>query len=282
MKLVSWNVNSLRARLPRVLELLAEHAPDVACLQETKVAADTFPHEVLAAVGYRAVDRSEGRWNGVAVLAREGLAIGEVVRELPGEPDPEEARWLEVEVDGLRVATLYVHNGREPTHPMFGLKLRFLDAVRDRVAELAPVQPLVVAGDVNVAPEDRDVWDPAAFVGATHVTPEERHALAAILASGLRDAYRDAEPDAVGFTWWDYRMGAFRRGMGMRIDAALVSRQLEVRSCQVDTSYRRVNRAGDKPSDHAPLVVDLEVREAPPQTQPGQRPTSSKRWDSMA
>jgi exodeoxyribonuclease III len=260
MRLVTWNVNSLRARLPRVLELLHEHAPDVVCLQETKVAAATFPHDTVGAVGYRAVDRSAGRWNGVALLVRDGLSVDDVRPSLSGEPDPEEARWLEADVDGIRVATVYVPNGREPGHAMFAAKLRFLAAVRDRVAELTAAGPTVVAGDVNVAPEDRDVWDPAAFVGATHVTPEERHGLAEILASGLRDAYRDAEPDAPGFTWWDYRMGAFRRGMGMRIDLALVSEHLAVARAQVDTTFRRVNQAGDKPSDHAPIVLDLERR----------------------
>lgn len=261
MRLVTWNVNSLKARLPRVLELLHEHAPDVVCLQETKVAAETFPHDTLAAVGYRAVDRSAGRWNGVALLVRQGLAVADVRPELSGEPDPAEARWLEAEVAGIRVASLYVPNGREPGHPMFAVKLRFLEAVRDRTAELTAAGPTVVAGDVNVAPEDRDVWDPALFVGSTHVTAEERHGLAEVLASGLRDAYRDAEPAAAGFTWWDYRMGAFRRGMGMRIDLVMVSEHLAVAGARVDTTFRRVNQAGDKPSDHAPLVVELQRRE---------------------
>jgi exodeoxyribonuclease III len=260
MRLVTWNVNSLRARLPRVLELLHEHGPDVVCLQETKVTSEGFPHDTFAAVGYRAVDRSAGRWNGVALLVRQELPVADVRPELSGEPDPAEARWLEADVAGIRIATLYVPNGREPGHPMFAAKLRFLAAVRDRAAELAPAGPTVVAGDVNVAPEDRDVWDPALFVGSTHVTPEERHALAEVLASGLRDAYRDAEPDAVGFTWWDYRMGAFRRGMGMRIDLAMVSEHLAVLGAGVDTTFRRVNQAGDKPSDHAPLVLELDRR----------------------
>jgi exodeoxyribonuclease III len=261
MRLVTWNVNSLKARLPRVLELLHEHAPDVVCLQETKVAAESFPHDLLAAVGYRAVERSAGRWNGVALLVRHGLAVADVQSELAGEPDPAEARWLEAEVEGTRVASLYVPNGREPGHPMFAVKLRFLEAVRDRTVELTAAGPTVVAGDVNVAPEDRDVWDPALFVGSTHVTPEERHGLAEVLASGLRDAYRDAEPDAAGFTWWDYRMGAFRRGMGMRIDLVMVSDHLAVAGAHVDTTFRRVNQGGDKPSDHAPLVVELQRRE---------------------
>lgn len=259
MRLISWNVNSLKARLPRVLELLEEHAPDVVCLQETKVAAAAFPHEELAVAGYRAVQRSEGRWNGVAVLVPEDVEVTEVVAELPGEPDPTEARWLETQVRGARVASVYVPNGREPSHPMFAAKLTFLEAVRDRVSELVAAGPTVVAGDLNIAPEDRDVWDPSRFVGATHVTPEERTGLAQIVACGVRDAFREAHPEGVGFTWWDYRMGAFRRGMGMRIDLALVSEHVTVRGCRVDTRYRRVSAAGVKPSDHAPLVLDLEL-----------------------
>jgi exodeoxyribonuclease III len=259
MRLVSWNVNSLKARLPRVLELLDEHTPDVVCLQETKVATAAFPHEELAVAGYQAVQRSEGRWNGVAVLVPADVEVSGAVTELPGEPVPAEARWIEAEVRGVRIASVYVPNGREPSRPMFAAKLTFLEAVRDRVSELVAAGPTVVAGDLNIAPEDRDVWDPALFVGATHVTPEERTGLAQIVACGLRDAYREADPHGVGFTWWDYRMGAFRRGMGMRIDLALVSHHLAVRGCRVDTRYRRVSEAGVKPSDHAPLVLELEL-----------------------
>jgi exodeoxyribonuclease III len=270
MRVVSWNVNSLKARFPRVLELLHEHTPDLVCLQETKVTGEGFPHAEFAAAGYRAVDRSEGRWNGVAILAPTTAEVDDVVAALSGEPDPAEARWIEATVDGIRVASVYVPNGRDPAHPMFAAKLTFLEAVRDRASELVAAGPTIVAGDVNVAPEDRDVWDPSLFVGATHVTPEERTALAQIVACGLRDAYREADPDGTGFTWWDYRMGAFRRGMGMRIDVALVSEHLTVTGCEVDTRFRQVNAAGDKPSDHAPLVLTLEP--ARPQRGPEQGP----------
>lgn len=258
MRLITWNVNSIRARLPRVLELLERHAPDVVCIQETKVSAETFPHAALAPAGYRAVERSEGRWNGVALLVPEGVEVDDVVSSLPGAPNPAEARWIEATVRGVRVASVYVPNGREPTHPMFLEKLRFLEAMRDQVELLAGRGPLVVAGDLNVAPEDRDVWDMAAFVDATHVTPDERDAVAAILQAGVLDAFRVVEPEAPGFTWWDYRMQAFRRKMGMRIDLALVSKDLAVRACSVDTSFRSVNAAGDKPSDHAPLLLELD------------------------
>jgi exodeoxyribonuclease III len=257
VRLVSWNVNSLKARSPRVFELLAQHQPDVVCVQETKCAADAFPHAELAAAGYRAVDHSCGRWNGVALLVRDGLDVEDVQLGLPGEPDVSEARWIDALVDGVRVASVYVVNGRTPEDPMFEAKLHFLEAMRERVEDLLVDGPVVVAGDLNVAPEDRDVWDPAVFEGGTHTHPEERKRLAAILATGLQDAYRVVEPEAQGFTFWDYRMGAFRRGMGMRIDAILASHDLEVTSCTVDTSFRRNNAAGDKPSDHAPLVVEL-------------------------
>ncbi len=259
MRLISWNVNSLRARLPRVLELLEQHAPDVVCVQETKVTAETFPHDALAAVGYRAVEHSEGRWNGVALLVPEAAEVTGVSTGLPGEPDPAEARWIEATVDGVRTISVYVPNGREPDHPMFAAKLTFLDAARQHLRGLVDAGPTVLAGDVNVALEDRDVWDVAAFVDATHVTAPERERLSALLELGLTDAFRRISPDGEGFTWWDYRMGAFRRGMGMRIDYALASRHLEVVACEVDTTFRRANDAGDKPSDHAPLVVDLDV-----------------------
>jgi exodeoxyribonuclease III len=258
MRLITWNVNSIRARLPRVLELLEQHAPDVVCVQETKVAAETFPHEALAVAGYRAVERSEGRWNGVALLVPEDVEVSDVVTELPGEPNSEEARWIEATVRGVRVASVYVPNGREPGHPMFLEKLTFLGAMRDQVELLAAAGPTVVAGDLNVALEDRDVWDMGSFVDSTHVTPAEREALAAVLEVGVVDAFRAVEPEAQGFTWWDYRMQAFRRKMGMRIDLALVSTDLNVRSCAVDTSFRDANPAGDKPSDHAPLIVGID------------------------
>jgi exodeoxyribonuclease III len=262
MRLVTWNVNSLRARLPRVLELLADHRPDVVCLQETKVDAASFPHAELASAGYLAVERSEGRWNGVALLVPEGREVTDVARDLAGEPSPAEARWIEATVDGVRVASAYVPNGRELDHPMFVEKLAFLDAMAARVATLAAAGPVVVAGDFNVAPEDRDVWDPAQFVGATHVTPQERAGLAGVLAAGVRDAFRAVDPEAgaEGFTWWDYRGGAFHRRHGLRIDLVLASADLDVAACVVDTVYRRNNAAGDKPSDHAPVVAGLTRR----------------------
>ena len=228
-------------------------------MQEIKCTSEAFPRPELAAAGYQVVDHCEGRWNGVALLVRDSEDVSDVVTGLDGEPEPGEARWIEATVRGLRVVSLYVPNGRDPAHEMFQQKLEFLDAAYLRIRDLVNAGPLVVAGDWNVAPTDADVWDPGFFVSSTHVTAEERSRVEGIVRLGLRDAYRELHPDEVGFTWWDYRMGAFRRGMGLRIDLALVSEGLGLRSCWVDTVFRRNNRAGDKPSDHAPLILDLDL-----------------------
>jgi len=257
VRLVTWNVNSLKMRLPRVLEFLAEHAPDVLCLQETKCEAAAFPHEELAAAGYRATDHSGGRWAGVALLAREGLALEDPARGLPGEPAQDECRWVEATIGSrppVRIASVYVPNGRAVGSEWYEGKLAFLAAMAARAGELAD-GPLVVAGDMNVAPADLDVYDPAAFAGSTHVTPPERAALAAVREQGgLVDAFRRLHPEEPGFTWWDYRAGHFHKGLGLRIDLALVSEELaeRVTRCGIERPYRK----GAKPSDHAPLVVE--------------------------
>jgi exodeoxyribonuclease III len=257
VKLVTWNVNSLVARLPRVLELLDKHAPDVVCLQETKCAEDAFPVEELGLAGYGCVHHSAGRWAGVALLARAGLAFEDVVRGLEGEPEPEEARWIEATVGGLRVASTYVVNGRAVDSPFFKQKLLFLDAVRARAhLWLDEGHRGVVAGDFNVAPADVDVYDPEAFAESTHVTEDERSRLRAIEALGYVDAHRAVHgDDARQFTWWDYRQGHFHRGLGLRIDLALVHEGVGVRSCGIDRDLRK----GTKPSDHAPLLVELDA-----------------------
>lgn len=258
MRLVTWNVNSIKQRLPRVLEFVEEHAPDVICLQETKSDADAFPHGELAAAGYRAADHSGGRWAGVAILAREPLTLGEPARGLPGEPAQDECRWVEATVGGVRVVSTYVPNGRVVDSEWYGQKLDFLAAAAERVRELraaAEPAPLVVAGDMNVAPADLDVYDPAAFAGSTHVTPPERAALQQLAhAGGLRDAFRALHPDEQQFTWWDYRAGHFHKGLGLRIDHALVSGEIAARL--VRAGIERPYRKGSRPSDHAPLVVE--------------------------
>jgi exodeoxyribonuclease III len=254
----TWNVNSLRARLPRVLEFVALHRPDVVCLQETKTSPDTFPAQELEHAGYASEHNSGGQWAGVALLARAGLTITDPVHGLPGEPVPAEARWCEATIEGIRFASTYVPNGRTLDSPEFPRKLTFLDAIAERarraVADGDP--PLVIAGDMNIAPADADVYDPAAFVGSTHVTPEERGRLQTILEHGrLVDAYRRLHPDIQQFTWWDYRAGNFHKGLGLRIDLALVADELAQRlvACGIDRNFRK----GTKPSDHAPLLVEL-------------------------
>jgi exodeoxyribonuclease-3 len=257
MLLATWNVNSLTMRLPRVLEFLATHQPDVLCLQETKVGEAAFPTDALAEAGYAAAHLSGGRWAGVAILAPVADAPYDVVRGLPGEVRAEEARWVEATVGPLRVASVYVVNGRALGTPTYDEKLAFLDAMRDRLAALhAEGHSVFVAGDFNIAPDDRDVWDPGLFVGTTHTSKPERTRLDAILATGLTDAFRQVQPDAVGFTYWDYRAGMFHKNLGMRIDLALVSSPLagRVTRCGIDRNFRK----GLKPSDHAPLLVELQ------------------------
>ncbi len=256
MRIVTWNVNSLKVRLPRVLALLAEHRPDIVCLQETKANPDAFPTGELAAAGYAAVHHSGGRWAGVAVLARDGLALEDPALSLAGDVVPEEARWCEATVAGIRVASVYVPNGRSPDSPEFPRKLAFLDAMAARVTTLtAGGAEVLVAGDMNIAPADADVYDPPAFAGSTHVTAQERDRLQAILDGGIVDAYRALHPDEVQYTWWDYRAGNFHKGLGLRIDLALISETLAARltACGIDRDYRK----GTKPSDHAPLLIDL-------------------------
>jgi exodeoxyribonuclease-3 len=258
VKLVTWNVNSLAARLPRVLEFLEAERPDIACLQETKTADDAFPVAELREAGYEAVHHSAGRWAGVAILARDGLSLDDPSSGLPGELNADEARWIEATVGGLRVASVYVTNGRAVGTPTFDEKLAFLEAMAKRAGEIAADgAPVLVCGDFNVAPADVDVYDPVAFAGETHVTGDERSRLQAVLAAGrLVDAFRALHgPDEVGFTWWDYRQGHFHRRMGLRIDLVLLSEALAPRltRCGIVRDFRK----GKKPSDHAPLVVEL-------------------------
>ena len=251
--IVSWNVASLRARLPRVLELLSLHQPDIVCLQETKCSPENFPLDELQAAGYSAVQNSGGQWAGVALLLRSPLAAADPQVGLIGDPVPSEARWIEASVDGMRVVSTYVPNGRSPESPEFPRKLEFLEAAAIRAAAID--QPLVVAGDFNVAPSDEDVWNPDVF--STHVTPPERMALKDLLSRGqLVDAYRHVHPDERQYTWWDYRAGNFHKNLGMRIDLVLISPQLAGRAsaCGIDRNFRK----GPKPSDHAPLLLTLD------------------------
>jgi exodeoxyribonuclease-3 len=260
VRIITYNVNSIGARLPRLLALLAEHQPDVVCLQETKSTPEAFPHAELNEAGYVAADHSGGRWEGVAVLARSELGVDDIVTGLPGEPNPGEARWVEASVDALRVASVYVPNGRAIGSDAFIDKLAFFDRMAQRVAQLAGGDA-VVAGDMNVCPTDQDVWDPRATAGGTHVTAEERSGFHRLLEAGYVDTFRQAAPDEPGFTWWDYRAGHFHKGYGLRIDLLLATRSFgdHLTSARVDRDYRKPTKVREsKPSDHAPLIIDFD------------------------
>lgn len=259
MLFVTWNVNSLRARLPRVLELLEQHQPDVVALQETKCSPANFPVAELELAGYDAIHHSGGQWAGVALLIRRPLAPDLPLLGLPGDAIPSEARWCEATVAGTRFVSTYVPNGRTLDSPEYPRKLAFLEAAAKRAAAIRTASDgtsLLIAGDINIAPADADVYDPQAYIGATHVSEPERAGLAAIQErGGLVDAYRYMHPDEQQFTWWDYRAGSFHKNLGMRIDLALVSSELAegLMACGIDRDFRK----GFKPSDHAPLLVWL-------------------------
>ncbi len=261
MRLATWNVNSLTARLPRVVDWLAATRPDIVCLQETKVADEAFPHAELEVLGYTAATHGTGQWNGVAIVSCVGLS--DVCRGFPGEPGfpHAEARALGASCGGLRVWSLYVPNGRTIDSPHFAYKLAWLAALRQVLAaEASATASLVVCGDFNVAPADEDVWDPDEFIGSTHVTPAERAAVAALLELGLVDVPARALKGDRPFTYWDYRAGNFHRGLGMRIDLVLLGSELAARL--VDAYVDREARKGKAPSDHAPVVVDVDLATA--------------------
>lgn len=260
MRFITYNVNSITARLSRLLALLDEVDPDIVCLQETKVAADAFPHLALQAAGYVAADYSGGRWNGVAILARSEMGFDDLMTGLAGEVATDEARWVEATVDGIRVVSAYVPNGQAVGSEPFGQKLTFLDAMGRRSRQLLD-RPAIIAGDLNVCPTDLDVWDPAEIHGATHITDDERSRLAAVVEGGFVDTFRTLHPSDPGFTWWDYRFGAFHKGMGLRIDHVLASAPLaeRLRAAGINRNFRKPSKVPEsKPSDHAPLIVDFE------------------------
>ncbi|MEP6658961.1 MAG: exodeoxyribonuclease III [Acidimicrobiales bacterium] len=257
MRVATWNVNSLKVRMPRVEQWLAEVSPDIVCLQETKLADDAFPALTFAGLGYETAHRGQGQWNGVAVLSK--LGVSDVVDEFAdGAEADAEARLLTVTCGGIRVTSVYVPNGRALDHDHYRYKLDWLRRLRDHITATGdPSQPLIVAGDFNIAPADIDVWDPKAFEAATHVSPPEREALASITAWGLRDVFRELHTDPKLFSWWDYRAGDFHEGRGMRIDLMLLSSPLadRVRWAIIDRNARK----GKLPSDHAPVVIDVDI-----------------------
>jgi exodeoxyribonuclease III len=261
VRIATWNVNSAKQRVPRLLPWLDERRPDVVCLQETKLADDKFTELLGAAFaerGYEVAAHGEAAWNGVAILSRAGLE--DVVTGLPGGPGfpHQEARAVSATCGGIRVTSVYVPNGREPDSDHYRYKLAWLGALREMVAAGGPDTALV-AGDMNIAPADADVFDPDAYVGQTHVTAPERDALAELQALGLHDVVRDRWPTERVFTYWDYRAGMFHQDLGMRIDLVLAGGPVaeRVRAAWVDRQARK----GSGPSDHAPVIVDLD--EAP-------------------
>jgi exodeoxyribonuclease-3 len=260
VRIATWNVNSVKQRVPRLLPWLDERRPDVVCLQETKLADEAFLDllgDELEARGYEVAVHGEPTWNGVAILSRVGL--DDVVAGLDGAPGfpGREARAIAATCGGIRVASVYVPNGRVPGSEHYEYKLAWLAALRDVVAETP--ESTIVCGDMNIAPTDDDVFDPDAYVGETHVTPAEREALAELRSLGLRDVVRDRWPGERIFTYWDYRAGMFHQDLGMRIDLVLAGEPVaaRVRAAWVDRQARK----GSGPSDHAPVIVDLD--EAP-------------------
>jgi len=256
VRIATWNVNSLKARLDKVTWWLERAAPDVLLMQETKLADADAPHAAFEALGYRMAHHGEGRWNGVAILSRVGLT--DVVAGFSHEPeDPDvESRLISATCGGVRVATVYVPNGRLVGSDHYAYKLDWLGRLRLHLEKIAdPAEDVVVCGDFNVAPDDRDVWDPTACNGGTHVSPPEREALGDLCAWGLTDVFRTRYDSDRLFTWWDYRAGAFHKHLGMRIDLVLASASLADRLDWI--LIDRNARKGKAASDHAPVVAEF-------------------------
>ncbi len=258
MKLATWNINSLTVRLPQVLDWLAANPVDVLCLQELKLSDDKFPHESLSQAGYQCAVFGQKTYNGVAILSRTPLR--DVVTNIPGFAD-EQSRVIAATVDtpsgDLRIVNGYFVNGQEPGSEKFAYKMRWLAALHAHVrAELAQHPQLALLGDFNVAAQDRDSWDPEGLRETIHHTTQERENFQALLELGLHDSYRLFEQPEKTYSWWDYRNFAFRRNRGLRIDYILVSDALKprVRGCSIDKAPRK----NERPSDHTPVVVDLQ------------------------
>jgi exodeoxyribonuclease-3 len=253
MKLATWNVNSLKVRLTQVLEWAGRHRPDVLCLQETKLQNEQFPAIEVRAAGYEPIANGQKTYNGVAILAR--TAAADTLAAIPGFVD-EQKRVLAASLNGVRVICAYVPNGESVASDKYQYKLAWLDAFRRWLGdELSRHPRLAVMGDFNVAPEDRDVYDPKAWEGQVLFSMPERNAFKSLLAAGLKDAFRLFEQPERSFTWWDYRMNAFRRKMGLRIDHILLSEKLAkaCTACAIDVEPRR----NERPSDHAPVFAEL-------------------------
>lgn len=256
MRVATWNVNSLRARLPRVEEWIADVRPDVLCLQETKMAEDAFPHLAFEQLGYECVHHGQGQWNGVAIVSRVGLV--DPVRGFADGGDADaEARLVSATCGGVRISSVYVPNGRSLDDPHYVYKLAWMKRLAEhlRVNESASAD-VIVTGDFNIAPDDRDVYDPAKFEGATHVSDAERDSLRTLETWGLVDLFRRLHDEGGLYSWWDYRSGDFHQGRGLRIDLVLGTESVARRTrwSIVDRNARK----GQQPSDHAPVLVDLD------------------------
>ncbi|MDH3280843.1 MAG: exodeoxyribonuclease III [Gammaproteobacteria bacterium] len=252
-KVASWNVNSLRVRLPHVLEWIESHQPDFLCLQETKLPDDQFPAAEIGAAGYHAVYAGQRTYNGVAILSK--TEAGEVTTGFPNYPD-DQKRVLAATFDALRVLNVYVPNGQSVDSDKYQYKLEWLDHLHNYVGtELRRHPQLILLGDFNIAPQERDVHDPAAWTGKVLFSEPERHAFQRLLDLGLHDTFREREPDAQAYSWWDYRAAAFRRNLGLRIDHVLCSAPLAARlaAAAIDVGPRKA----DRPSDHAPVVAEF-------------------------
>ena len=254
-RLATWNVNSLKVRQERVEAWITEVQPDIVCLQETKLSDSAFPAMSFAALGYDSAHYGEGRWNGVGILSRVGL--DDIVADFADGGDPDtDARLLSATCAGIRISSVYVPNGRDPEHDHYQYKLRWLDRLAAHLAATTEVSdPVVVAGDFNIAPGDDDVYDVTKFEGATHVSQPERDRLSALIHWGLRDIGREQVGTGSVFSWWDYRRGDFHEGRGMRIDLVLGTPSVaeRVEWAIIDRNARK----GKLPSDHAPVIIDL-------------------------
>jgi exodeoxyribonuclease III len=256
MRIASWNVNSVRARLEHLREWLARASPDVVCMQETKVEDDKFPLDALGDAGYRVVHFGQKTYNGVAIAARYGVALDDVKKNLDGDDDESPRRYLAATIEGVRVINVYVPNGQAVGTKPFLYKLAWFDRLLLELGERhKPEQPLLICGDFNVAPADIDVYDPRKWAGQVLCHPDERAALSRLLDWGLVDAFRALHPEDRSYSWWDYRMGAYRKNHGLRIDLALVTRPLleRTKDVWVDRSTRELER----PSDHAPVLIEI-------------------------
>jgi exodeoxyribonuclease-3 len=256
MKIATWNVNSIRQRLDHLAGWLARAAPDVVCVQETKVEDARFPEEPIAEAGYKSVVFGQKTYNGVAILARHGLAIEDVQKNLASDEEDAQRRLIAATIEGIRIINVYVPNGQAVGTPAFAFKLEWLGRLRAEIAKRhSPADSVLLCGDFNVAPEPIDVHDPKRWEGSVLFHPDERAALKRIVDWGFVDGFRKHHAEPKMFSWWDYRMGAYKRNWGLRIDHVLLTLPLAART--KDVWIDKAPRELERPSDHAPVVVEL-------------------------